>query len=125
MGRFVRLGLSYSFRTTDIEDPAVNRDGDPENDIPVTFRQAGVVQSTLTPTISYNTLNNSLDPTLGQSLSIGMAWSGGLLGGKVNMPAEKLRAIPNPTARERSECERCLDISVPTANRSSRTLWLS
>src|SRR5262249_51621073 len=25
MGRFVRLGLSYSFRTTDILDPAVNR----------------------------------------------------------------------------------------------------
>ena len=84
MGRFVRLGLSYSFRTTDIEDPAVNTDGDPDNDIPVTFRQAGVVQSTLTPTISYNTLNNSLDPTLGQSLTLGLAWSGGLLGGKVN-----------------------------------------
>src|SRR4030095_6011207 len=42
MGRFIRLGLSYSFRTTDIVDPAVNRDDDPTNKILGTFRQRGV-----------------------------------------------------------------------------------
>lgn len=84
MGRFVRLGLSYSFRTSDILDPAVNRDNDPTNDIPVTFRQSGVTQSTVTPTIAFNTLNSSLDPTLGQSLTLGLSYSGGILGGKVN-----------------------------------------
>jgi outer membrane protein insertion porin family len=84
MGRFVRLGLSYSFRTTDILDPAVNRDSDPTNDILVTFHQSGVTQSTLTPTISFNTLNSSLDPTSGQSLTLGLSYSGGVLGGKVN-----------------------------------------
>jgi outer membrane protein insertion porin family len=84
MGRFVRLGLSYSFRTTDIIDPEVNRDADPDNNIPVTFRQNGVTQSTITPTISYNTLNSSLDPTGGQSLTLGLAFSGGPLGGKIN-----------------------------------------
>jgi outer membrane protein insertion porin family len=84
MGRFVRLGLSYSFRTSDILDPAVNRDNDPSNDIPITFRQSGVTQSTLTPTIAFNTLNSSLDPTMGQSLTLGLSFSGGPLGGKVN-----------------------------------------
>ena len=84
MGRFVRLGLSYSFRTTDILDPAVNRDADPNNNILVTFRQNGVTQSTLTPTLAYNTLNSSLDPTRGQSLTLGLSFSGGFLGGKVN-----------------------------------------
>ena len=84
MGRFIRLGLSYSFHTTDIVDPAVNRDDDPTNDILVTFRQSGVTQSTLCPSISYNTLNSSLDPTRGKSVTLGLAFTGGPLGGKVN-----------------------------------------
>ncbi|HWO02458.1 MAG TPA: outer membrane protein assembly factor BamA [Blastocatellia bacterium] len=84
MGRFTRLSLSYSFRTTDILDPAVNTDSNPNNDILVTFRQSGVTQSTLTPAVSYNTLNGSLDPTKGKSLTLGLSWSGGVLGGKVN-----------------------------------------
>jgi outer membrane protein insertion porin family len=84
MGRFTRLGLSYSFRTTNILDPAVNRDDDPQNDILVTYRQSGVTQSTVTPTIAYNTLNNSLDPTKGTSMTVGLSFSGGPLGGKVN-----------------------------------------
>jgi outer membrane protein insertion porin family len=84
MGRFVRLGLSYTFRRTDILDPAVNRDADQTNNILVTFRQNGVTQSTITPSISYNTLNSSLDPTKGQALSLGLSFSGGPLGGKVN-----------------------------------------
>jgi outer membrane protein insertion porin family len=84
MGRFIRLGLSYSFRTTDIVDPQINRDSDPTNDIKVTFRQSGVTQSTVTPTIAYNTLNSSLDPTNGKSLTLGLSFSGGPLGGKVN-----------------------------------------
>lgn len=84
MGRFVRLGLSYTFRTTDIIDPEVNRDQDQTNDIPITFRQSGVTQSTVTPTLVYNTLNSSLDPTGGQSLTLGLAFSGGPLGGKIN-----------------------------------------
>jgi outer membrane protein insertion porin family len=84
MGRFIRIGTSYSFRTTDILDPEVNTDSDPLNNILVTFRQSGVTQSTLTPSISYNTLNASLDPTKGKSLTLGLSMSGGPLGGKVN-----------------------------------------
>ena len=84
MGRFIRLGLSYSFQTTDILDPAVNRDSDPKNDIPITFRQNGVTQSTVAPSISYNTLNSSLDPTKGTAVTLALAFTGGPLGGKVN-----------------------------------------
>jgi outer membrane protein insertion porin family len=85
MGRFIRLGLSYSFQTTDILDPAVNRDSDPTNDILITFRQSGVTQSTVTQSISYNTLNSSLDPTKGTSMTLAAGLSGGILGGKVNL----------------------------------------
>jgi outer membrane protein insertion porin family len=84
MGRFMYLGLTYSFRTTDIVDPGVNRDNDPNNDILVTFRQSGVTQSTVTPTISYNTVNSSLDPSKGTAVTFGLSFSGGPLGGKVN-----------------------------------------
>lgn len=82
--RFSRLGLSYTYRRSEIQDPPVNTDDDPTNDILVTFRQPGIDQSTLTPTFSYNSLNGSLDPTRGQSLIAGIALSGGILGGDVN-----------------------------------------
>ena len=84
MGRFTRLGLVYSHTTTDIEDPAVNTDSDPNNDIIVTFRQTGVKQSSIIPSLSYNTLNSSLDPTSGKSLTFAASISGGVLGGDVN-----------------------------------------
>jgi len=80
LGRFVRLGLSYSFRTTDVTDPDTGGD----NEFVLRFRQSGVTQSTVTPTIVFNTLNSSLDPTRGQSLLLGLSVSGGVLGGKVN-----------------------------------------
>lgn len=82
--RFTRVGLSYTYRTNSIQDPAVNRDEDPTNDILVTYRQTGVAQSTLVPTLSYSSLNASLDPTRGQEFNLGLALSGGPLGGRVN-----------------------------------------
>jgi outer membrane protein insertion porin family len=84
LGRFTRLGLSYTYQNTDIIDPPALSDNDPTNDFPVTFRQKGVRQSKLTPTFSYNTLNNSLDPTDGSSFLVGASLSGSILGGDVN-----------------------------------------
>jgi len=84
LARFTRLGLSYTYRTNTIEDPSVNTDNDPTNDIIVTFRQPGIKQSTITPTLAYNTLNGTLDPTRGQSLLAGVSFSGSFLGGDVN-----------------------------------------
>lgn len=81
--RLARVGLSYSLSTNGIEDPAVNRDGDPNNDIPVTFTQPRILTSRVTPSLFFNSLNAAIDPTAGQSLFLGFSLSGGILGGDV------------------------------------------
>ncbi len=102
--RFTRLGLSYSLTTNQIEDPARNRDNDPTNNIPITFRQAGVVTSRVMPSIFYNTKNAYLDPTKGQSLFLGFALAGGILGGDVNTFAPQLDyQYFTPVLKRRSE----------------------
>jgi len=84
-GQFSRVGLSYSYSANSIEDPPVNRDADPNNDIPVTFRQPNIRTSMLVPSFTYNTLNHPIDPTLGKSLLISLGISGGFLGGNVRL----------------------------------------
>lgn len=79
-----RLGLSYTLSATSTIDPKVNRDGDPKNDIPVTFAQPRILTSRITPSLFYNTTNAALDPTRGQSLYLAASLSGGILGGDVN-----------------------------------------
>jgi outer membrane protein insertion porin family len=81
---FTRVGLSYSLSSTSIQDPALNRDADPTNDIPVTFSQPKILTSRVTPSLIYNSLNAFQDPTRGTSLYLGFSLSGGLLGGDVN-----------------------------------------
>ncbi len=102
--RSTRIGLSYSLSTSSIEDPKVNTDGDPTNDIPVTFSQPRILTSRITPTIYYNTKNAYLDPTNGQSLSLGFALSGGILGGDVSTfsPSFEYQRFM-PVFRKRSE----------------------
>lgn len=85
-----RLGLSYTLTSTRTVDPAVNRDGDPKNDIPVTFAQPPVITSRIVPSLFYNSTNASLDPTRGQSLFLGLSLAGGFLGGDVNTFAPSL-----------------------------------
>ena len=43
----------------------------------------GIVSSTITPTITYNTVNNPMNPTGGKSYYYSLAFSGGPLGGNV------------------------------------------
>jgi outer membrane protein insertion porin family len=43
----------------------------------------GIISSTITPTISYNTVNNPINPTGGKSYYYSLAFSGGPLGGNV------------------------------------------
>ncbi|MBX7222976.1 MAG: outer membrane protein assembly factor BamA [Blastocatellia bacterium] len=81
VARFSRLGLSYSYSSTKVIDPAVNRDDDATNDLLVTFAQPGITTSTITPTFVYNSLNGYLDPTRGRSVTLSLGFSG--LGGKV------------------------------------------
>ena len=44
----------------------------------------GIVSSTLTPTIQYNTINNPQEPTSGKSYFYSLAFTGGPIGGNVN-----------------------------------------
>ncbi len=69
--------------TSRIKDPAVNTDDDTSNDIPVTYSQPRILISRITPSLFYNTLNSPIDPTRGQSLSLGVSFAGGILGGDI------------------------------------------
>ncbi|KAF0250087.1 MAG: outer membrane protein [bacterium] len=65
--QFSRVGLSYGFSSTKVADPAVNRDSNMNNDIFVSFTQPNITTSTITPSLSFNTLNSPIDPTTGMS----------------------------------------------------------
>jgi outer membrane protein insertion porin family len=102
--RFTRLQMSYSLTGTTVKDPNINTDGDPTNDIPVTFSQPRIITSRIFPSIYYNTKNASLDPTMGKSLFMGVSLSGGVLGGDVSTinPTLEFQYF-KPVLRRRSE----------------------
>ena len=102
--RLARLGLSYSLTGTRIEDPDINNDPDPTKHIQVTYSQPNILTSRITPSLYFNSLNGSMDPTAGKSLFVGLAFSGGFLGGDVNTIAPSLEfKMFNKVARRRSE----------------------
>jgi outer membrane protein insertion porin family len=104
ISRFTRLGLSYSLTGSAIKDPTANDDTNPDNDISVPFSQPRIITSRVTPSIYYNTKNASLDPTNGKSLLLGLALSGGVLGGDVNTFQPQLEfQYFKPVLRRRSE----------------------
>lgn len=82
---FTRVGISYYLAASRIKDPKVNTDNDTSNDIPVTYSQPRIVTSRVTPSVFINTLNAAIDPTRGQSLFLGLSFSGGPLGGDVRV----------------------------------------
>jgi outer membrane protein insertion porin family len=111
--RFTRLGLSYSLTATSLQDPQVNRDNDPKNDIPVTFTQPRILTSRITPSLSYNTLNSFLDPTTGQSLFLGFSLAGGILGGDVRTFSPSLEyKFFRPMLRRRTELPHVLGMRL-------------
>jgi outer membrane protein insertion porin family len=84
-GRYARVGFSYSYSSTSVEDPPNNRDADPSNDIPVSFSQPDIRTSTIVPSLFYNSLDQYLDPTRGQSFSLSLGVTSKVLGGDVNL----------------------------------------
>ncbi|MBZ5700800.1 MAG: outer membrane protein assembly factor BamA [Acidobacteriia bacterium] len=85
---FMRLGLSYGLTKTNI---TTFSDASKLLFQSVQFRSfagpsamSGIVSSTLTPTLSYNTVNNPVNPTGGKSFFYSLAVQGGPLGGNVN-----------------------------------------
>jgi outer membrane protein insertion porin family len=77
-----RVGLSYQFSTSSVEDPVVNDDpNNPTQFIPVIYTQDNIITSRISGSFAYDTRNASVDPTNGRELSIQLALAG--LGGDV------------------------------------------
>jgi len=104
--RLTRIGLSYSFSGTSVQDPKINSDPDPTKHIPVTFSQPRIITSRITPSIVYNSLNyaGTIDPTRGQEIFLSFSLAGGLLGGDVKTFAPTLSyKFFLPVLRRRAE----------------------
>lgn len=78
-----RVGLTYSFSRTSIEDPSVNADtSNPQNFIPVLYRQPNIITSRITPTVVYDSRDmRGVDAVNGSQLALSLAFAG--LGGDV------------------------------------------
>ncbi len=82
--QFSRVGLTYQFSATSIEDPEVNELADPASRIPVIYRQPNIITSRVTGTFVYDTRQpaaNGIDTNSGKSLAFSVAFAG--LGGDV------------------------------------------
>ncbi len=82
--QFSRVGLSYSFSTTSVEDPEVNELNDQTSFIPVIYTQPNIITSRVTPTFVYDTrafTRDANDPTSGKQITASLAVAG--LGGDV------------------------------------------
>ena len=80
--QFSRVGASYQFSTSSVEDPPVNSDpNNPSKFIPVIYTQPSIITSRITGSFVYDTRNASIDPTQGREVSLAAAVAG--LGGDV------------------------------------------
>jgi outer membrane protein insertion porin family len=86
--RFTRVGVTYGFSTTNIT--AFSQSAQLLFEF-TQFRSLagpsalnGIQSSKITPTISYNTVDNPQNPTSGKSFYYGLGWEGGPLGGNTN-----------------------------------------
>jgi len=84
---FARFGLTYGLTRTNIQ--SFNQASTLLFES-VQFRSIvgpsaldGIVSSTITPTLTYNTINNPVNPTTGKSFFYSLSFSGGPLGGNV------------------------------------------
>lgn len=85
---FARVGLSYGLTRTDITafNDASKLLFEQLQFQSITGPSAlnGIVASTITPSISYNTIDNPINPTKGKSFYYSVAFQGGPIGGNVN-----------------------------------------
>ncbi len=85
---FTRFGLSYTLSNSSTEFSSVqNQLFYSSFQFTDTFTGLGsyssVLSSTITPTLTYNTVNNPLTPSSGKSFTALMQFTGGPLGGNV------------------------------------------
>jgi outer membrane protein insertion porin family len=102
IARASRLGLSYSYDRSSIEDPPVNEENNPNTFIPRVFAQPNITTSRVTPTFVYDTRNASIDPTQGRQVTLALAFAG--IGGDVRtyQPTASLTQY-YPVRRKRSQ----------------------
>jgi outer membrane protein insertion porin family len=93
---FTRLGLTYGFTDTSIT--GLSTASTALFNI-LQFQQlqgpsslSGIHESKVTPTLSYNTVNNPVNPTSGKSLFLSSSFEGGPIGGNVNTVSEIVEA---------------------------------
>lgn len=82
--QFSRVGLTYQFSATTIQDPAANSSNDPTQIIPVIYAQPNIITSRITASFVYDTrqpAKNGIDTLSGSQLAISAALAG--LGGDV------------------------------------------
>ncbi|MET0649226.1 MAG: outer membrane protein assembly factor BamA [Pyrinomonadaceae bacterium] len=79
VARASRIGLSYSYSRSSIEEPPVNEQGNASNFIPIVFKQSDISTSRVTPSFVYDTRNGTIDPTQGTQVAASLAVAG-LLG---------------------------------------------
>ena len=85
---FTRVGLTYGFTTTNIT--AISQSSQllfeslQFQSLAGPSALNGIHQSKVTPTITYNTVNNPINPTGGKSFFYGLGFEGGPLGGNTN-----------------------------------------
>jgi outer membrane protein insertion porin family len=85
---FARFGLSYGFTIQNIRTLTQAADiyFDYLNFLNFNGPNSlnGIISSTITPSLTYNTVNNPINPTGGKSFSFSTQFSGSVLGGNVN-----------------------------------------
>lgn len=82
--QFSRVGLTYSFSATSIQDPPVNESSDPTRRIPILYEQPNIITSRVTGSFVYDTRQpseNGIDTARGTQFAAQFAISG--LGGDV------------------------------------------
>lgn len=82
--QFSRVGLTYQFTSTSIEDPPINESEDPSQRIPIIYAIPSIITSRLTGSFVYDTrqpAENGIDTVGGSQLSLSLGFAG--LGGDV------------------------------------------
>jgi outer membrane protein insertion porin family len=78
-----RIGISYAISQTSVRDPEVNADpANPQNAIPVIYRQPNILTSRITPSVVYDSRDvRGVDAINGKQIALQLAFAG--LGGDV------------------------------------------
>jgi outer membrane protein insertion porin family len=100
---FARLGITYGYSIQNLKTltQAATTYFDYVNFLNINGPNAlqGITSSTVTPSYTYNSVNNAINPTGGKSISLSLGFSGGPLGGNVNeiQPVADIRYFrPSP-----------------------------